>query len=207
MVLDTREKLIRSAQALMLAKGYSATGVDDLCRDAGVSKGSFYHQFSSKEELAIAALGEFYEAGLRKLLAIDVTGVVPEQRLFAFLDAVAREGHEFWNRGCLLGSLASEMALSSPALQREVARLFSQTAQALEPLMEPFVASLPARAPSAAALAEQFLIVVEGAIVISRAHADSTKISRAVALFAEQLHWLARPNAEAVQPQRKARKR
>jgi len=208
MVLDTREKLVRSAQALMLAKGYTATGVDDLCRDAGVSKGSFYHQFSSKEELAIAALGEFYEAGSRNLLAIDVSSVVPERRLFAFLDVVSRQGHEFWNRGCLLGSLASEMALSSPALQTEVARLFSQTAQALEPLMESFVASLPtrARAPSAAALAEHFLIVVEGAIVMSRAHADPMKIGQAVARFAEQLQWLARANTEAVQPQKKARK-
>jgi TetR/AcrR family transcriptional repressor of nem operon len=206
MVLDTREKLIRSAQALMLAKGYSATGVDDLCRDAGVSKGSFYHQFSSKEALAIAALGDFYEAGLRNLLAIDVSSVVPEQRLFAFLDAVSRQGHEFWNSGCLLGSLASEMALSSPALQTEVARLFSQTAQALEPLMESFVASLPARAPSAVALAEHFLVVVEGAIVMSRAHADPMKIGQAVARFAEQLHWLASANTEAVQPRKKARR-
>jgi len=207
MVSDTREKLIRSAQALMLAKGYSATGVDDLCRDAGVSKGSFYHQFSSKEELAIAALGDFYEAGLRTLLGIDVTGVVPEQRLFAFLDAIVRQGHEFWNNGCLLGSLASEMARSSPALQAEVARLFSQTAQALEPLMEPFVASLPTGAPSAAALAEHFLIVVEGAIVMSRAHADPMKINQAVARFAEQLHWLAPANTEAVKPQNKAKRR
>ena len=62
MALGVREKLIRSAQASMLSKRYSATGVDDICRDAGVSKGSFYHQFSSKEALAIAALGEFYEA-------------------------------------------------------------------------------------------------------------------------------------------------
>ena len=206
MASDTREKLIRSAQALMLGKGYSATGVDDLCRDAGVSKGSFYHQFSSKEELAIAALGDFYETALRNLLAIEVAGVVPEQRLFAFLDAIARQGHEFWKSGCLLGSLASEMALSSPALQTEVARLFSQTAQALEPLIEPFVASLPAGAPSAAALAEHFLIVVEGAIVMSRAHADPMKINQAVARFAEQLQWLARANTEAVQPQKKARK-
>src|SRR4051812_41159222 len=106
MAVGAREKLIHSTQALMLSKGYSATGVDDICRDSGVSKGSFYHQFSSKEELAVAALGEFYEASLQNLLSIDLHRVAPEQRLLALLDAIAEHGHEFWERGCLIGSLA-----------------------------------------------------------------------------------------------------
>src|SRR3954471_11559758 len=172
MAVGAREKLIRSAQELMLGRGYSATGVDDICRAADLSKGAFYHQFSSKEQLGLAALGDFYEAGLQRLLAIDLGGAAPEQRLLAFLDAVAQQGHEFWKHGCLIGALASEMALTSPALQREVARLFSQTAQALEPLIEPFIASVQSDSLSAAALAEHFLVVVEGAIVMSRAHGD-----------------------------------
>ena len=192
MVVGTREKLIRSTQILMLSSGYSATGVDDICRDAEVSKGSFYHQFSSKEELAIAALGDFYEAGLRKLLGIDLGGAAPEDQLLTFLDAVAEQGHDFWKQGCLIGSLASEMALTSKPLQAEVARLFSQTANTLEPLIEPFVASLPDGSPSAASLAEHFLVVVEGAIVLSRAHNDPQKINQAVARFAEQLRLLSR---------------
>ncbi len=190
-----------------MLKGYSATGVDDICRSAGVSKGAFYHQFASKEELAIAALGDFYEAGLRTLLAIDVRDVAPERQLLAFLDAVAERGHEFWKSGCLFGSLASEMALTSKPLQAEVARLFAQTAKALEPLIEPFVASVGDEAPSAAALAEHFLLVVEGAIVMSRAYDDPMKIDQAVARFAEQLRWLTRGNTGPNQPHKKARKK
>ena len=187
---SSREKLIRSTQVAMLARGYSATGVDEICRDADVSKGSFYHQFSSKEELAIAALGDFYQTGLKSLLAVDLSGAPPDRQLLAFLDAVARHGHDFWKNGCLIGSLATEMALTSPALQAEVSRLFSETVRTLEPLIEPFVASLRRKSPSAAALAEHFLVVVEGAIVMSRAHNDPTKINQAVARFAEQLRWL-----------------
>ena len=183
----------------MLSRGYSATGVDDICRDAGVSKGSFYHQFSSKEDLAIAALGDFYEAGLKNLLAINLSDVPPERRLLAFLDAIAEQGHDFWKNGCLIGSLASEMALTSQALQTEVSRLFSETAKALEPLIEPFVASLQDKSLSAAALAEHYLVVVEGAIVMSRAHNDPMKINQAVARFAEQLRWLPRGKTGHVQ--------
>lgn len=195
----SREKLIHFTQVSMLSQGYCATGVDDICRDAGVSKGSLYHQFSSKEDLAIAALGDFYETGLRKLLAIDLGDVPPEQRLLAFLDAIAEQGHDFWKNGCLIGSLASEMALTSQPLQAEVSRLFSETAKALEPLIEPFVASLQDQSLSAAALAEHYLVVVEGAIVMSRAHNDPMKINQAVALFAEQLRWLPRRKTGTVQ--------
>lgn len=192
----------------MLANGYSATGVDDICRDARVSKGSFYHQFASKEELAIAALGDFYETGLQHLLAIDVSDVAPERRFLAFLDAVSQQGHDFWKHGCLIGSLASEMALTSQALQSAVSRLFSETAKALEPLIDPFVASLESGSASAPALAEHFLVVVEGGIVMSRAHDDPNKIDRAVARFAEQLRWLApeKPSG-ARKPGKKAPKR
>ena len=206
MAVDTRQKLVHSAQKLMLQKGYSATGVDDLCRDAEVSKGSFYHQFSSKEELALAALQSFYEAGLRKLLSIDLSGIAAEDRLLAFLAAVAKQGHDFWQDGCLLGSLASEMALTSPALQAEVAELFAQTAKALEPLAEPFVATLQDPSLSAATLAEQFLVVVEGAIVLSRAHGDPLKINQAVARFAEQLRWLPRRQSALVPSKKRAQK-
>lgn len=183
----------------MLSRGYSATGVDDICGDAGVSKGSFYHHFPSKEDLAIAALGDFYEASLKKLLAIDLSNVAPERRLLALLDAIAKQGHDFWKNGCLIGSLASEMALTSQTLQSEVSRLFSETAKALEPLIQPFVASLHDKSLSAGRLAEHFLVVVEGAIVMSRAHNDPKKINQAVALFAEQLRWLSRGGTVGVQ--------
>ena len=176
----------------MLSKGYTATGVDDICREAGVSKGSFYHQFTSKEELAVAALGAFYEASLANLLSVDLRGVAPEDQLLALLDVVATKGKDFWKDGCLIGSLSNEMALSSPVLQAEVARLFSQTARALEPLTGSFVASVDGESPSAASIAEHFLVVVEGAIVLSRAHGDPTRINHAVARFAEQLRWLPR---------------
>ena len=58
--MDTREKLLRTAERLMLRDGYSATRVDDVLRHAGLSKGSFYHFFDSKEALGLAALEHYF---------------------------------------------------------------------------------------------------------------------------------------------------
>ncbi|MGH6869300.1 MAG: TetR/AcrR family transcriptional regulator, partial [Methylocella sp.] len=48
-----------AAMQVIRAKGYSATTIDDVCLAAGLTKGSFFHHFKSKEELALAAAGHF----------------------------------------------------------------------------------------------------------------------------------------------------
>src|SRR5262245_39936224 len=57
---ETREKLLDAAEALMLSKGYAATTVDDICETAGLTKGSFFHYFESKGQLAAETLNRFY---------------------------------------------------------------------------------------------------------------------------------------------------
>src|SRR5262249_4624065 len=47
----TKQKLLDAAQELMLAKGYTATSVDEICEAARLTKGSFFHYFEGKEHL------------------------------------------------------------------------------------------------------------------------------------------------------------
>src|SRR5262245_33438101 len=58
----TRNKVPDAAQELMLAKGYSATSVDEVCQAAGLTKGSFFHYFPGKEDMGIAVAERFYAA-------------------------------------------------------------------------------------------------------------------------------------------------
>src|SRR6516162_5022333 len=63
----TKQKLLDAALELMLAKGYTATSVDDVCTAAGLTKGSFFHYFESKEDLGKAVAERFY-AGMHASL-------------------------------------------------------------------------------------------------------------------------------------------
>src|ERR1700733_14086562 len=52
---ESKTKLLNAALNAIRAKGYAATTVDDICLGAGVTKGSFFHHFKSKDELALSA--------------------------------------------------------------------------------------------------------------------------------------------------------
>jgi len=53
---ETRTKIIESAIKLFSNTGYNKASVDDICTEAGISKGAFYHHFKSKQELFLALL-------------------------------------------------------------------------------------------------------------------------------------------------------
>ncbi len=53
---ETRAKIMEAAVKLFSNQGYNKASVDDICAEAGISKGAFYHHFKSKQELFLALL-------------------------------------------------------------------------------------------------------------------------------------------------------
>ena len=53
---ETRSRILESAIKLFSNRGYNKASVDDICADAGISKGAFYHHFKSKQALFPALL-------------------------------------------------------------------------------------------------------------------------------------------------------
>jgi AcrR family transcriptional regulator len=56
---ETRAHILQSALGLFSKNGYDATGVAEICRSAGVSKGAFYHHFPSKQAVFQALLEDW----------------------------------------------------------------------------------------------------------------------------------------------------
>jgi AcrR family transcriptional regulator len=53
---ETRSRILESAIKLFSKRGYNKASVDDICAEAGISKGAFYHHFESKQALFLALL-------------------------------------------------------------------------------------------------------------------------------------------------------
>jgi AcrR family transcriptional regulator len=58
---ETRTKILDSAVKLFSTRGFSAASVDDICAEAGISKGAFYHHFASKQALFLALLDRWLQ--------------------------------------------------------------------------------------------------------------------------------------------------
>lgn len=48
---ETREKIFRAAKRILQKQGYEALSIKNICEEAGVSNGSFYHHFKTKDDL------------------------------------------------------------------------------------------------------------------------------------------------------------
>jgi len=178
--VDTREKLIRTAERLMLRDGYSATRVDDVIRDAGLSKGSFYHFFDSKESLGLAALEHYYADRVGRLAAGAYAAETdPLRRAHGFLEHASRIAANLWKEGCLLANLAADAAGSS----RIVASALRKRTSELRALLVDLLGPLATPETTATDLADQFLVCIEGSIVLARIYDDPGYLRRSLDQF------------------------
>ena len=182
--LDTREKLVRTAEKLMLRDGYSAMRVDDVIRKARLSKGSFYHFFDSKEALGLAALEHYYADRVGRLAAgPHASETDPQRRARRFLDHAAHVAADLWSTGCLLASLAADAAGSS----RVMANALRQRTDDLRTLLADVLAPFATSRMTAADLADHFLVCVEGSVVLARIYDDPDYLRRGLEQFRRYL--------------------
>ena len=69
----TRNKILSSAAKQFAAEGYDRTAVADICEEAGISKGAFFHHYSTKQALFLAVLNAWL-MDLDKQLAVALQG-------------------------------------------------------------------------------------------------------------------------------------
>ena len=188
---ENRQKLLDAMRTLTLSKGFPATTVDEVCAQADVSKGSFYHHFASKEDIGHAALDSYFDELVMALtagLVGDDLGPVERLRVFVTHAGEVCSGPLLMN-GCMLGSFALDLAESHPELQSKLSDQFSELAALVARLISD-AAVATGTDPPAEQLAQQFLAIIEGSIVLAKAHADPAILGSGVALFADYLDLL-----------------
>ena len=169
--ISARTKLLDAAFGVIRSKGYAATTVDDLCTRAGVTKGAFFHHFKSKDDLAVAAAEHWSEVtGAMFAAAPYHRAADPLARIFGYLDlrAALLEG-DLADYTCLVGTMLQETYETVPVIGAASYAAIADHAVTLE---ADFAAALalyaPADAPSAASLAMQTQIVLQGAFVLAK---------------------------------------
>jgi len=169
-----RDNVIAGALNLFRVQGYHHTSMSDISGACGLLKGSVYHYFPGKRELAVAALDRVIEDGRARLfMPANDDGKSPKARLEALAEAV--EGYFIGREGgCLMGNLALEIGPQEPAFRERIRTYFSEWAEAVAGLLEDRYGSARARE-----LAEDAIARVQGAIMMMGLNDDPAYLRRA----------------------------
>ncbi len=180
-----RERILEAAQSLILSKGFPATRVDEVCVAAGVTKGSFYHHFESKDELAMVLVDHYYVTLAEQLCAGEWAGERDSvDRLRAFLDhAIKVVKGPLLKRGCLLGSFALDLSQTHPKIRAAIEDRLDRLTNAVTPTIREALKQRSVKAVNAAALARQFVSVLQGSIVLAKAYGDHAKVTEGIRCY------------------------
>ena len=117
--LNSKRKLLDAALQVIRTKGYTATTIDDICAAASLTKGSFFHHFKSKEDLALAAI-DHWNAMTGGLFAQSTYHQLadPRDRVLAYIDLRAEilQG-ALPDFTCLLGTMVQETFETHPRIR------------------------------------------------------------------------------------------
>lgn len=171
---DARERLLEAVIELIWAGSYGSTSVDHICERAGVKKGSFYHFFESKTELALAGLEHGWTEHKRELDQIYSPVVPPLERILNCLAHLRREQQELLAKhgrvlGCPVHSMGAEVSTVDERLRQKLQEILAQYIRYFESAIRDGQAegSISARHP-AAELARILFAYSEGLLLHAR---------------------------------------
>jgi AcrR family transcriptional regulator len=158
-----KDELVTVAGNLFRMQGYAGTSIDDIAKACGLTKGSLYHHFSGKEELALAALDQVHQFYREHIFALILARDPAGPRELAAFNGAIEEFFTQHPHGCLLANLSLEAGSAAEPFSGRITAFFNDW---LACYLKVFGACLP---PAAAkAKAEDAMAIVQGCVLMNR---------------------------------------
>ena len=177
---DTRARILDAAERLILEVGYTATSVDRIIAEVGVTKGAFFYHFKTKHDLARALVQRNAASDLARLDAYAARArelaADPLQSLLVFIglygemvEAMADDP----NPGCLFASFCYESGQFDAEVLRPLEDVIvGWRVKLADWLREAAAAHPPVRKIDPESLADLLTVIFEGAFVLVRSTGD-----------------------------------
>ncbi|MGH8290630.1 MAG: TetR/AcrR family transcriptional regulator [Steroidobacteraceae bacterium] len=157
-------------------KGYSATRVEDVCAEAGLTKGSFFHHFKSKDDLALAAVA-FWDARTVETFAAAPyhDAADPLSRLISYVEfRKAILTGDLPDFTCFAGTIIQEAYRTDPDVSGACTRNVIGHAKTLEADIGAAMRAHGIRATwTPESLALHITAVIQGGFILAKAHGSA----------------------------------
>ncbi len=188
----TKKALLDAAHNLMLEKGYVATSVDEICKAAKVTKGSFFHYFKSKEELGKELVVRYSQMNADRMKeATLAAGSDPLDKAYALIDTVVKFSESPDAKGCLVGTFSQELSETHPEIRSLCAQSFERTAEMFKDNLARAKAKYtPKSSFEVSSLADSFVALVQGSMLMIKAQQDRSIMRKNLLHFKQYLRHL-----------------
>ncbi len=163
---DSKLRLLQTAHELIWRQSYGSVGVDQICEQSHVKKGSFYHFFRSKSELTVAAYEFRWDQMRLALDRIFSMQIPPLERLEGYFATIRRNQTEHFEKngrvpGCPFSSLGSELSTQDEAIRLMAQQISERKCRYLESTLRDAVEAgdIPRQDPKLLAQELHFYIV------------------------------------------------
>jgi len=185
--MNSKEKIIISAEKLFWQKGYKNTSITDILQKSEVSKGSFFHFFQNKEALFLEVVDYFYQKEMvplfEKYFQNDKN---PKQQIIDFCEDInsTYQKHHFQG-GCLLGNMALELSDVDETFRKKLDEILVDWKQELIKVLEKIETK---RNPEE--IADYIIWGLEGLTLTGKVHKNKKRNQSELTIFIDMLKLL-----------------
>lgn len=170
----SKEEIIQKSIGLFKQNGYCNSSMAKIASECGLLKGSLYHHFNSKEDIALEALRllnrYFYDEIFSIAYKKDIS---PREKL----QSMAKKSDEYFLNsagGCLFGNLSSEVSKQNQAFKEEIMLYFSNWNEALVFVLESLVSK-----QEATSISKSYIASLQGEILMINLFESEAKTTKA----------------------------
>lgn len=173
-----------SARDLFFQRSFEDVGVKEICDEAGVQKGSFYHFFASKQALTLAVLDEFLLELKHEIFEkAFLPHLTPLQQLQRYVEAVYQfqlktQQQSGKTLGCPYGNMAAEMSTRDEPIRHKIEKVFAEVMSAIQATLDQAVAQGEITALDTEATAIAMFSFMEGLMLMAKNQNDPELIRR-----------------------------
>lgn len=194
----TRQQLLDAAQKLVAEKGLGATSVEDIASEAGFSRGAFYSNFASKNDLFIEMLRRDHEQSIQ-----DFARLFASETPLDELRTQIRELYSHVHGDCcsfINWTEARLLAIRDAAFREKFAKLTRETQLQIAGFVEVFYRAAGSPPPaSVETLSLGIISLIEGVQLyhLSSPDTDEAGVQQVLGTFIDSLMAQATPSVSA----------
>ncbi|TPV94234.1 MAG: TetR/AcrR family transcriptional regulator [Myxococcales bacterium FL481] len=196
----TRERILAVAEAIVLQQGYSATSIDAVIANAGITKSGFFYHFKSKNQLAKGLLERYVrqdDAVFSRLFArADSLSEDPLQRFLIFLKLLEETmaNLESNHPGCIVAAYCYECEQIEPEVLAIMKESVLSWRRMFTARLDEIAALYPPRYEVVLAdVADMATSGIEGGIILSKVIDDKNLLPRQIAQYRNYVRALFEP--------------